>query len=197
MSDCSNVEMREWLPELLHDRLEGNVRSRVEAHVVGCADCTAELEVLRAARAVWQARSVPRMDVRAIAAALPRPRAARAAPARASRSVWRIAAAVTFVGLGGVSLAVVRQYFGEPAVVTDTTGVARPAPSGREPATARPDSLLAGIPVSLTAGGGVADLADEDIEALIGALDRLEAVPHAEPDTATFGRIVSGATGGN
>jgi hypothetical protein len=51
--------------------------------------------------------------------------------------------------------------------------------------------------VALTAGGGVGDLADEDLEALIGALDRMEAAPHAEPDAGGFARIVSGATGGS
>jgi anti-sigma factor RsiW len=199
MSDCQNVEVRDLLPELLHEALPAGRRALVEAHVADCADCAAELDVLRLVRATTSALVTARLDVPGIVAALPRPAVARRRPAP-SRTLWRIAAAVTFVALGGISLAVVRQYFGGVPVI-DSTGVstsvagvtATPGPA------VPPDSprTAATTPVALTAGGGVGDLADEDLEALIGALDRMEAAPHAEPDAGGFARIVSGATGGS
>ena len=49
---------------------------------------------------------------------------------------------------------------------------------GLRPAT--PSNVVVTVqPVGLTAGGGVADLGDDDLETLIGALDRLEAFASA------------------
>ena len=50
MTDCPNVEMRELLPELLHDHLPVAERMRVEAHVGECEACMSELALLRSAR---------------------------------------------------------------------------------------------------------------------------------------------------
>src|SRR4029078_419075 len=47
MNDCLNAEMRDLLPDLLHDRLAADVRAAVTAHVSACIDCREELEVLR------------------------------------------------------------------------------------------------------------------------------------------------------
>ena len=46
MSDCANVEIRELLPEYLHDRLGAPQRALVEAHLSDCEDCSAELGTL-------------------------------------------------------------------------------------------------------------------------------------------------------
>lgn len=195
MSDCLNIEVRERLPEWLHGTLPASERAVVDAHLATCAECAAELDVLRVAMATLRARPVPRIDTRAIVAALPKP-ASRQAPRPSFASRWRIAAAITVMALGGMSLAVVRQYFGHVPTVDSTIAITQVA----ESATARPatpDTPVAGQQVGLTAGGGFSELADDDLETLIGALDRLEAVPHVDPDTSAFLRIVSGATGGN
>ncbi|MCC6319470.1 MAG: zf-HC2 domain-containing protein [Gemmatimonadaceae bacterium] len=193
MSDCLNVEVRERLPELLLGALPSGERAVVEAHLATCAECAAELEVLRGAQAVYRGRRVPRIDTAAIVAALPRRPAAARPPARRSFATqWRIAAVVTFVALGGLSLTTVRRYFGHVPTV-DTLAVA-PAVATTGPAVDSPSAVR---PVGLSAGGGLTDLQDDDIETLIGALDRIEAAPHVEPDTSAFLRIVSGATGGN
>lgn len=197
MSDCPNVGIRELLPELLHGALSAPERARVEAHVAGCAECSAELDVLRTVLATTRARPLPPVDVAAIVAVLPRPQVTRPV-ARSMRPLLRIAAAITFVALGGTSLVVARRAGDLPAV-GDTQVVmdSRPTGSGLAPGGV-PDSPIASIASpNLTAGGGVSDLPDEDIEALIGALDRLEATPHAEPDAGVFVRVVRGATGGN
>lgn len=197
MSDCQNIEMRERLPELLHGALPAGERRQVEAHVAGCAECAAELELLRTVMAVERSRPMVRIDTQAILRRLPAPPVAR----RTSRpmwSQWRVAAAITVVALGGMSLAVVRQYFGA-IPVGDTVAVVAPA----SPVPVGPTSPVVDSPaatlrnVTLTAGGGVSDLGDDELMALIGALDEIDAAPRAEPDSTSFIRIGSGETGGN
>jgi hypothetical protein len=109
MSDCSNAEVRDLLPDLMHDRLDARTRTRVVAHVDGCADCRSELELLRSLRASLD-RGTPRVDVDRIVAALPTPASVRPSQRRGAWRVlsdWRIAAAVTFIVAGGTSLAVI------------------------------------------------------------------------------------------
>ena len=96
MNDCSNAEIRDQLPDLLHDRLTVSARAVVIAHVDGCADCRDELELLRGVRWALVART-PRVDIAYIVGALPKPpRAERPPPSRQRRwADWRVAAAVT------------------------------------------------------------------------------------------------------
>ena len=50
MSECTNGEMRDLLPELVNGRLDAMTQLAVEAHVAECEECAAELELLRALR---------------------------------------------------------------------------------------------------------------------------------------------------
>lgn len=67
MRDCGNVEVRDLLPDLLHERLAGDERMRVVSHVDTCADCSDELTLLRTAIVTVTAEAPP-VDTRAIAA---------------------------------------------------------------------------------------------------------------------------------
>ncbi len=110
MSDCPNAEVRDLLPDLMHDRLDARTRARVVAHVDGCADCRSELELLRSLRGSLD-RATPRVDVDRIVAALPTPASVRPGQHRRAWRVlsdWRIAAAVTFIVAGGTSVVVMR-----------------------------------------------------------------------------------------
>jgi anti-sigma factor RsiW len=168
MNDCPNVEIREQLPEYLNGTLSAQRRKEVEAHLDGCSDCTDEVAVLRLVREAY-AETTPRVNVNAIVSALPR---------RASRPVvrsWRqshafqVAAAISFIALGGMSLAVARSFF------------------NGSPTTAQVDTLVAvstaaavgDTPISFA--GGTSDLGDEDLEALLSALESIEALPVTEP----------------
>ncbi len=117
MTDCSNVEMRERLPELVHDALAAGERAAVLAHVASCPECADELELLREAQRVLHGAPVPVVDTAAIVAALPRPRVMAASrPAmRRSPTLFRIAAAISFISIGGISVAVARSYMGQAA----------------------------------------------------------------------------------
>src|SRR5437867_705160 len=94
MRDCLNVTMRERLPDLLHEALPADARAEVERHLEVCADCRAELEILRHVRAVSHA---PRIDVARIVAALPAYHSARTKDRGVRWYAWRAAAAIVLL----------------------------------------------------------------------------------------------------
>jgi anti-sigma factor RsiW len=95
MIDCPNGDVRDLLPDYLHDRLGSTARASVERHLAGCAACRDELGLLRDLRGTLQ--RAPRIDVAAVAAAIPAYRPA----ARKSRAGgWRIAAAIAAIAVG-------------------------------------------------------------------------------------------------
>jgi anti-sigma factor RsiW len=132
MTDCGNAEIRDLLPDLAAGALSPVERSRVQAHVDGCAECAAEVALLRTARALRP--NVTSIDIAAIVARLPRPEARpsvvddpsivsldahrelqrasrqsrRAMSWTGSRSVWRMAAAVGVIIAGGWSVVMVQ-----------------------------------------------------------------------------------------
>jgi hypothetical protein len=135
MSDCSNAEVRDLLPDLMHDRLDAHTRARVVAHVDGCADCRSELELLRSLRGSLD-RGTPHVDVNRIVAALPTPASVRPSQHRRAWRVlsdWRIAAAVTFIVAGGTSVVVMRN-------VRDGGGDSASAPAVRQVSKAAGES---------------------------------------------------------
>ena len=206
MFDCANVEMRELLPELAAGTLDAATRARVEQHVASCAECASELETLRLVRAAYV--NAPAVDVHRIVAALPKAAPAPLHVRATSRPItrwtdWRVAAALTMITVGGLSLAVVRQRNSHTSLppgsvvpqqntVKQGTPV-RPTPTD-SPAT-RVDTNKRGVQAirsatpsskaQLAFAGGVEDLDDASIKALLGALDELDRAPlapSAEPD---------------
>src|SRR5205823_10753028 len=101
-----NAEIRDRLPELLHERLDVETRAVVLSHVEACAACRAELALLRELRGATEG---PRVDAEAIARAVVSRTAGAGQRARARRqfswSDWRVAAAITVIALGGTSVA--------------------------------------------------------------------------------------------
>ena len=207
MFDCADVEMRELLPELAAGTLDDATRARVQRHVATCAECASELETLHLVRSAYAV--APTVNVQRIVAALPQP-APLAKHARVGHGVtrwidWRVAAALTMISVGGLSLALVHRQSGEPAPRDSVAAVptvdsqrvqpaerpvagvspsgahdtTRPAnPAGRVTAAARPKAQL-------VFAGGMEDMDDASIKALLGALDELDHAPVApseEPD---------------
>jgi hypothetical protein len=199
MTDCANVEMKELLPDFVHDRLGSAEAARVKSHVSDCAECSAELELIRAVMASTPA--APAMDVAAIVAKLPQPPSrvdsvARPAMARDGR-VFRfgvrqlpIAAAVALAA----SLAFV--VVGRQKSPTEIRpGASAQAPAGI-PASSRPaektpaaaSKVLASASrvapaASLTLGGSTEDLSDESLAILVDEIDRMDPVPGSEPES--------------
>lgn len=212
MSDCANVEVRELLPELARGALDPVTRARVEAHVASCADCASELETLRLVRAAFG--SAPAVDARRIVAALPKPPIAPAADHRrvAPRRWmdWRIAAALTMITVGGLSVAVtqrVRDGSGArpvaPAIVSESAIAVVPPAGAQVDSGDRSSAVVTGTTsartvrdekAQLSMGGGVDDLDRASIEALLGALDEIDRAPIApsvEPERVTVLPIIS------
>lgn len=196
MNDCVNAEIRDQLPDLVHDRLGAAERTVVLAHVESCIDCRDELQLLRDARAMY-ARGVPRVDVAYVVGALPKAPAAhptRELPARPRArtwSDWRIAAAITLLIAGGGSYAVMRS--GQPDILMDTTAMVATIPE-----STMLDSSLAAIgdlaamvspdddrPAEVGATDvRLGDLDEEQLTALLNEIDNLRAVPASEPEAA-------------
>lgn len=207
MSDCANVEMRELLPELVAGSLNAAARARLERHLATCADCASELETLRLVRASFA--NTPTVNVSRIVAALPRPVSVaprRRPPTTVRRWVdWRIAAALTTITVGGLSMAVANRMR-QPSVIVPSpamtpreggaaaSGIDSPpnavVPEGGPPRDSGPARVhdsqpAAAAAVQLTFGGGVGDLDEASLRSLLGALDEIDRsplAPPAEPD---------------
>lgn len=192
MNDCVNAEMRDRLPELLHDRLSANVRAELVAHVDACADCREELELLRALRSVL-APPLPRVDVGSIVSALPKAPSQTLRPrSRRTWADWRIAAAITVLAVGGSSVALINRT---PQVASVPIGAATPtADSPSTPAlvqTVRPNTTSDTNQDSEPSGGlgmsgHLADLDDAQLQALINEIENMKAVPITEPEPVSM-----------
>ena len=211
MNDCPNADLRDQLPDLLHERLDVSVRAVVMAHVDACDDCRAELELLRGIHGMLVSRT-PRVDINYVVNALPTraARPIRVAPRRRIWSDWRIAAAVTVLAVGGGSFAVLRQgaipavdtaRLSQPMTVPGTDSVSSGANRvaqnldsvGGASGTARglapaPQSPLASADdqSGLATTAHLADLNERELQALLDQIDQLQAVPITEPEPVTI-----------
>lgn len=199
MRDCVNGEVRDRLPELVHGLLEEPERAGVESHVAECPDCAAEAALIRRAAGVI-ALAAPRVDAKAIAAALPPPGSAVPAP----RTVWsgtvlRIAAALLVAVIGVGTLQYVTRDDGWDGFASLDTPL--PA-SGGERAIARPvgGTTAAGAFASaqdarggLVLVGGIDALTLDQLEMLVSGVETLDAMPSADPEPLPLG--ANGAEG--
>jgi hypothetical protein len=213
MNDCRNGEIRDQLPDLLHDRLSDGARADVLAHVGGCAECREELEVLRGVHLALVA-ATPRIDTSRIVSALPKPPGRVAAPSRATRSRWadwRIAAAITVLAVGGTSVALLTRASDGP---TTDRRIAPPvvaitnAPAAVPPATVEsPQNPVAprmnvaevepGVGTTETAAGDevatepevegrLTGLDQRQLRTLLNDISQLKATPVTEPEPVTI-----------
>jgi len=188
MNDCPNAEIRDQLPDLLHERLSASARTTVLAHITECVDCREELELLRGVHSVLMMRR-PRVDVASVVSALPKSPAQRAAAApiakpRRTWVDWRIAAAVTFFAVGSASVAIINRDGAtnggtRAAIVTDSP--ATPALTAAVAATTEESA-----PGGLQMGGRLADLDDQQLQALLNDIEQIKAVPITEPEPVTI-----------
>jgi hypothetical protein len=163
MNDCANAGVRDQLPELLHDRLDAQARAAIMAHVSGCVDCRAELELLRDVRGMLAA-DAPRIDVNWVAAALPKPPRQRAHVGGSARhgattsrrvwSDWRVAAAVTLLIAGGSSVALLDHGRGIDRLPGDT--VQLPPVAASAGSSSAPSASTGGASASTTAAPAAA-----------------------------------------
>jgi hypothetical protein len=193
MRDCPNAEIRDLLPDLLHERLDEGARVLVLSHVGGCEDCTEELALLRALR---DATAVaPSIDIARIAAAIPpatRPRLART-PARTWRS-W--GAGATLALAAGVGAVMVMRDGGTPATMEVRSlpipPVSLPAESavailpggiGATPSEERPPISVTPVESrELALALDLSDVSDGDLAAILAEIEGLDALPSSDPE---------------
>lgn len=214
MNDCPNSGVRDRLPDLLHDRLDAGTRAMVQAHVNLCADCRAELELLRGVHGMLM-KHAPRVDVSLIVHALPKhaatPVARRAVVRRRVWSDWRVAAAVTLLVAGGGSVAIMHRSPATTAIMDSVPAIvvpSQPAARGQAPASvaigasvaesapprttattatvATPDEGDAGSAVGVEASARLGDLDAQQLKALLGQIGNLRPVPVTDPDPVTI-----------
>ena len=220
MNDCTNADVRDLLPDLLHGRLDAAARASVEAHVAACADCAAELAVLRNLRS---ATGTPKVDIASIVAALPAYRA----PARRSWVGWRSAAAIAVIVAGASSVAVLQR-----GVPTEIAGVAHsstvtlpprppvvasthvPSTTGSVPtgqahtgfdSTVGPSATLGQAPSAAVAvaaprelamgGGTLGDLDNRELASLLKDIESLDAVPSVDVESTPVSPISPASPG--
>lgn len=177
MSDCSNIEIREALPELLHGRLDAIKAPKVREHIARCAECAAELELLQRVQRAYAA--TPAVNTAAIVAALPRRRTRRAF----SLGILRAAAAIVLLLAGGLIIRAAMSGSengkSNQVVVTpqDTPAVAAQRDT---PVTIHRSTQPRVLAMSLSE---LDDLDADEMESLLSALERIDAAPVAEPDT--------------
>lgn len=194
MNDCPNGTMRDLLPAYAHGTLSSAERAAVAEHLASCEDCRAEVELIMAAS---RAFASPEIDVGRIVASLPAPPRRRVQPTFANRA-QRIAAAIAIVAIGAYSVVAIRDskrtnVRSSPASVPGSTAgttLAAAAPPPAAPAVvdsprheARTPAAGAASRATMSFGGGISDLSDEQLDTLLGELDGLDALPSVEPET--------------
>jgi hypothetical protein len=186
MTDCTNVEVRDALPDIVHGTLGEGATATMLAHVESCEACAAELALLRSVHA--SAPQLPRVDVERIVAALPPAGSGPRITVRSSsRRVRPWLAAAAAAAIIATTLMTLRS---DEAQVADSSGtMTTPVPEAPVSATPRVESIQPRTPVqrpaapaaSLSLVAGVQDLSDSELESLIAELDGIDSVPSEEP----------------
>jgi anti-sigma factor RsiW len=179
MIDCPNGEIRDRLPDFVHDQLDPPARAEVSAHLAACAACAAEVTLLRELRA--RLRAAPPVDVGRIVAALPRSTGSRgsataSAGDRRQRFDWRIAAAVAALAVGGGSAAVWNLW--APNERPANVAVDAPVPPPGERAE-RVERVAA---ADLTIDADLAEVSVAELESLLEELESFDGLPAREPE---------------
>jgi len=190
VNDCVNAGVRDALPDFVNHRLSELDAVTISEHVESCADCRAEVAILRD---VMNTRPLaPIMNVDRLSVAIPayaplRPRST----GFPMRRTWALAAAAAFVAIGGWAITTRTIDTSAPQVAA-TVPVTAPS-TASVPTTAAPVTTVAKSEnttkevqvASLSLVGSTDDLSDSDLESLVAALDGIEAVPSAEPGSVT------------
>jgi hypothetical protein len=195
MSECTENEIRDALPDLLHGTLAAATRERIEAHVASCAPCREELEVLRTVKSA--AIFAPVINIESIVRRIPPHRTIVPAverPATARIVSWLVAASLAIAVVGGGSLVLTRPYVPKDPPVVGTT----PPPGSittqripESPATPKSvspaETTVSSVqPHALALAADVDGLSDGSLAQLMDEMSRFDALPAAEVDPVMF-----------
>ncbi len=194
MTDCTNSETRDALPDLLNGRLSELDTATMTAHVESCPACREELELLREVRR--SAPLAPSIDAARIVAALPAYPGTMPAPERDQRRAsgffsrivaWKVVAAMAVIAIAGWGIGDLsrdRDVQTLASAPQPARVAVSPQPTTTNDAGTGAPAVIAQTGLSLVAG--VQELTDDDIEVLLAELDGLEAVPSVDPEALTL-----------
>jgi anti-sigma factor RsiW len=196
MNECTENEIREMLPDLLHRTLAADTRARVEAHVASCEQCREELEVLRTVKSA--AVFAPVINVEDVVRQIPPyqkivPAVERPATTRVVS--WLVAASMAIVVIGGGSLVLARRDVtnGQNAIVITVPPVTIPAQPSQPTSTPRSGSqsettvaAVAPQTHALALAADVGGLSDGNLEQLMTEMAQFDALPATEADPVIF-----------
>ncbi len=194
MNKCTDTEIQEMLPDLLHRTLADDARERVETHLASCESCREELEILRTVKSA--AVFAPSIDIDRVVRQIPPYKAiipGIEAPAWHRPVQWLVAAAAALIiVVGGSILATRHNARVERFVRTDTLEalVVDNSNAAVPPKWARVDSQQRanrGAPAlahahALALAADVDGLSDRSLVQLMNEMDRFDALPSTEPD---------------
>jgi anti-sigma factor RsiW len=190
MNKCIDSDVRELLPDLLHDTLKSDAKKRVEAHLTTCETCQEELDVIRTVKNA--AVFAPSISVDRVVRQIPPYRPIVPAiehPARARKVSWLVAAGLVFAVVGGGSAIVARQIANETGSAVATAPTDRsltPSLVGETEAPVVTTEIASATTASpthaLALATDVEALSDGSLVQLMNEMDRFDALPNAEPD---------------
>jgi anti-sigma factor RsiW len=188
MNECTDNDIKEMLPDLLHGALDAGAMERAEAHLASCEECRAELRVLRAVKSA--ADFAPTIDVDQVVRRIPpysKIVPAIEAPARSRPVSWLVAATVAIAVVGLGSMLVTRQgATTAPASVATTLPAATiPAQSTPVPSNAPGSAASSAVGIhthALAVAADVDGLSDGNLVQLMSDMNRFDALPATESD---------------
>jgi hypothetical protein len=192
MNKCTESDIQEMLPDLLHRALADGERQRVEAHLVTCDSCQEDLEVLRTVKSA--AVFAPSIDVDSVVRQIPPYRTivpATERPARTRVVSWLVAASLALVVLGGGSVLLQsngslasRSRIQQPALrIAKVPDATKPSPA-ESVVRSRPlvQPIIAPHPQALALAADADGLSDGSLVQLMNDMNGFDALPASEPD---------------
>ena len=195
MNKCTEIDIREMLPDLLHGKLDADARARVEAHVASCEACTEELEVLRKVKSA--AVFVPAIDVDRVVRQIPPYRRmvpALEVPARSRAVAWLVAASLILVVAAGGSVLLQQRRTERQIVSIDGSGRRVLSEQGKD--SVGSVVVRGGVPLqsrvniepprahALALATSVDALSDNGLRQLMNDMNNFDALPATEPGPA-------------
>ena len=192
MNKCTDSDIQEMLPDLLHRALADGERQRVEAHLATCDSCQEDLEVLRTVKSA--AVFAPWIDVDSVVRQIPPYRTivpATERPARTRVVSWLVAASLALVVLGGGSVLLQsngslasRSRIQQPALrIAKVPDATKPSPA-ESVVRSRPlvQPIIAPHPQALALAADADGLSDGSLVQLMNDMNGFDALPASEPD---------------
>ena len=195
MNKCTDSDIQEMLPDLLHRTLADDARKRVEAHVATCESCREDLDVLRTVKSA--AVFAPSIDVDRVVRQIPPYRTIVPAverPAGTRVVSWLVAASLALVVLGGGSVLMIQSkdsrasnppaYAQLPNTVATGSQITKlsRAESVAAPGTVGLKSVAAPHPHALALAAEADGLSDGGLVQLMNDMNGFDALPGSEPD---------------